>query len=121
MSAFVPGNQQRYLRACMVCSIVQTHARFLRDGCPNCESFLGLANSSDTIGDCTSQVFEGLVTLADPSTSWVARWQRLEGCVPGVYAVKVVGTLPDEAKQAAEDAGARYIPRDGTADDDETG
>ena len=25
-SAFVPGSQQRYLRACMVCSIVQTHA-----------------------------------------------------------------------------------------------
>lgn len=25
MSAFVPGSQQRYLRACMVCSIVQTH------------------------------------------------------------------------------------------------
>jgi len=24
--SFVPGSQQRYLRACMVCSIVQTHA-----------------------------------------------------------------------------------------------
>ena len=55
-------------------------------------------------------MFEGLVTLADPSTSWVARWQRLEGYVPGVYAVKVVGTLTDEVRQAIEDAGARYIP-----------
>lgn len=120
-SAFVPGSQQRYLRACMVCSIVQTHARFLRDGCPNCESFLGLANSSDAVQECTSQVFEGLITLADPTTSWVARWQRLEGCVSGVYAVKVVGTLPDDVKQNIEDAGARYIPRDGTADEDDTG
>ncbi|KAM0804648.1 Spt4/RpoE2 zinc finger-domain-containing protein [Usnea florida] len=156
-SAFVPGSQQRYLRACMVCSIVQTHARFLRDGCPNCESFLGLANSTDAVQECTSQVFEGLITLADPTTSWVARWQRLEGCVSGVYAVKVVGTplglegqpraqakagslkvkgkgrfraktdnvcllqLPDDVKQNIEDAGARYIPRDGTADDDDTG
>lgn len=119
-SAFVPGSQQRYLRACMVCSIVQTHARFLREGCPNCESFLGLANSSDAVQECTSQVFEGLITLADPTTSWVARWQRLEGCVSGVYAVKVVGTLPDDVKQNIEDAGARYIPRDGTADDDDT-
>ncbi|CAF9904854.1 Transcription elongation factor SPT4 [Imshaugia aleurites] len=94
-SAFVPGSQQRYLRACMVCSIVQTHARFLRDGCPNCETFLGLANSSDAVQECTSQVFEGLITLADPTTSWVARWQRLEGCVSGVYAVKVVGTVSE--------------------------
>ncbi|CAD6563880.1 MAG: transcription elongation factor spt4 [Alectoria sarmentosa] len=95
--------------------------RFLREGCPNCESFLGLANSSDAVQECTSQVFEGLITLADPTTSWVARWQRLEGCVSGVYAVKVVGTLPDDVKQNIEDAGARYIPRDGTADDDDTG
>ncbi|KAL2038504.1 hypothetical protein N7G274_008843 [Stereocaulon virgatum] len=119
MTAFVPGGQQRYLRACMVCSIVQTQNRFLREGCPNCESFLGLANSTEAVQECTSQVFEGLVTLADPSTSWVARWQRLEGCVGGVYAVKVVGTLPEEVRQAIEDAGAKYIPRDGTADDDE--
>lgn len=90
--------------------MLRSTQRFLRDGCPNCEAFLGLANSTDAVGDCTSQVFEGLVTLADPSTSWVARWQRLEGCVPGVYAVKVVGTLPDDARQNTENAGARYIP-----------
>lgn len=118
MTAFVPGSQQRYLRACMVCSIVQTQAvratiiqipilsmsiygadtdnllqRFLRDGCPNCESFLGLINSTEAVQECTSQVFEGLVTLSDPSTSWVSRWQRLDGYVSGVYAVKVVGTV----------------------------
>lgn len=67
--------------------------RFLKEGCPNCESFLVLTNSSDAVQECTSQVFEGLITLSEPSTSWVARWQRLEGYVPGVYAVKVVGTV----------------------------
>lgn len=51
--------------------------------------------------------------------SWVAKWQRLEGYVPGVYAVKVVGQLPDDVRQTIEDAGARYVPRDGTADDEE--
>ena len=94
--------------------------RFLREGCPNCESFLGLANSTDSVQECTSQVFEGLITLQDTTTSWVARWQRLEGCVPGVYAVKVVGTLPDDVKQNVEDAGARYVPRDGTAEDEDS-
>ncbi|KAL8772619.1 MAG: hypothetical protein Q9213_005054 [Squamulea squamosa] len=117
--SFVPGNQQRYLRACMVCSIVQVQQRFIREGCPNCETFLGLQNHPDTVQECTSQVFEGLITLADPGSSWVARWQRLDGYVPGVYAVKVVGQLSEETVQNIEDAGGRYIPRDGTVHDDD--
>lgn len=107
----------RYLRACMVCSIVQTQSvrleppsplivikinpltsslsiqRFLRDGCPNCEAFLDLINHPDSVQECTSQVFEGLITLADPAQSWVAKWQRVDGYVSGVYAVKVVGMV----------------------------
>ena len=67
--------------------------RFSRDGCPNCDAFLGLAGSEDAVRECTSQVFEGLITIADPTTSWVARWQRLDGYVGGVYAVKVAGTV----------------------------
>ena len=65
----------------------------------------------DAITDCTSQVFEGLITLADPSKSWVAKWQRLDGYVRGVYATKVAGQLPDEIVAAIEDEGRiRYIP-----------
>ncbi|MCJ1258568.1 Transcription elongation factor SPT4 [Lignoscripta atroalba] len=119
-SNFVPPNQARSLRACMVCSVVQTLQRFVREGCPNCESFLDLTNHPDSVQECTSQVYEGLITLADPSQSWVARWQRLDGYVPGVYAVKVVGMLPDEVISHLEDSGVRYIPRDGTAQDDDT-
>lgn len=133
---FAPG-QQRFLRACMVCSIVlsQTvgHPRFprrpyrfrsrkltqdlfsdtqkFRDiGCPNCEDILHLAGSQEQIESCTSQVFEGLITLADPARSWVAKWQRLDGYVKGVYATKVSGTLPDEVRQMLEDEGRVYIP-----------
>jgi len=65
----------------------------MREGCPNCEDVLHLQGSQDAIEECTSQVFEGLITLADPSKSWVARWQRLDGYVKGVYAVKVTGTV----------------------------
>ena len=45
--------------------------------------------------ECTSQVYEGLITLADPKSSWVAKWQRLDAYVPGVYAVKVVGIVSE--------------------------
>lgn len=68
----------------------------------------------EAIIDCTSQVFEGLITLADPSKSWVAKWQRLDGYVRGVYATKVSGQLPDEVVGALEGR-IRYIPRDGSA------
>lgn len=65
----------------------------------------------DAIIDCTSQVFEGLISLADPSRSWVAKWQRLDGYVKGVYATKVNGKLPDEVVAVMEDeARVKYIP-----------
>lgn len=99
----------------------------MNQGCPNCEEFLELAGHSDSIQDCTSQVFEGLITLADPASSWVARWQRLDGYVAGVYAVKVQGLvravagdklrlradcdqLPEDVLSAVEAAGVKYIP-----------
>jgi transcription elongation factor SPT4 len=86
----------RSLRACMVCSIVLPSSKFNREGCPNCEEFLELRGNSDAIQDCTSQVFEGLITLTDPQGSWVAKWQRLTEYVPGMYAVKVVGIVSTE-------------------------
>ncbi|KAI9836491.1 MAG: transcription elongation factor spt4 [Thelocarpon superellum] len=113
-SNFVGPTQQKNLRACMVCSVVQLQTKFMREGCPNCEDFLGLAGHSEAIEECTSQVYEGLITLADPTTSWVAKWQRLDGYVSGVYAVKVTGTLPEEKIQEIEEAGVRYVPRDGS-------
>ena len=118
MSYYVPPGQQRTLRACMVCSLVQLHSvslldcllyhpyasietdllsssgqKFMREGCPNCDTVLGLRGNNDAVQECTSQVFEGLITLSDPNTSWVARWQRLDSYVPGTYAVKVTGSV----------------------------
>ncbi|KAL2219888.1 putative transcriptional elongation protein Spt4 [Thermoascus aurantiacus ATCC 26904] len=120
MSFYVAPGQQRTLRACMVCSLVQLQSKFMREGCPNCDHILGLRGNNDAIQECTSQVFEGLITIADMRSSWVARWQRLEGYVPGTYAVKVVGTLPDEVIASLEDAGIKYIPRDGSAGEEES-
>ncbi|KAL1602382.1 transcription elongation factor spt4 [Paraconiothyrium brasiliense] len=114
---FIPTNQHRNMRACMVCSIVKTEQQFRTYGCPNCDGFLQLRGNSDGIADCTSQVFEGLITVSDTSKSWVARWQRLEGYVPGVYAVQVEGILPEEFIAAAEENGVHYIPRDGSVNE----
>ncbi|KAH8908799.1 transcription initiation Spt4 [Coniochaeta sp. PMI_546] len=113
---FVAPGQQRYLRACMVCSIVMTSARFREEGCPNCEEFLHLQGSSEQIESCTSQVFEGLISLANPTRSWVAKWQRLDGYVKGIYAIKVSGQLPDDVRTTIEEEyRIQYVPRDGSA------
>ncbi|KAJ5626855.1 hypothetical protein N7528_004282 [Penicillium herquei] len=140
MSFYAAPNQQRYLRACMVCSIVQSHTR---DGCPNCETSLQLRGNLDAIQECTSQVFEGLISVRDPSVSWVARWQRLDNYVPGTYATKVTGVvslditlllclhfgiftniigvwqLPDYIIGTLEDSGVKYVPRDGSTGEED--
>lgn len=115
--AYIPPNQHKNMRACMVCSVVRTQQQFYSGGCPNCEAFMELAGNHDAIQDCTSQVFDGLITVSDTRKSWVARWQRLEGYVPGVYAVQVEGVLPEEIIAAAENAGVHYVPRDGSVNE----
>ena len=56
-------------------------------------------------------MFEGLIALSDPKKSWVAKWQRLDGYVRGVYATKVSGQLPDDVRAQLEDEyRITYIP-----------
>lgn len=70
-----------------------------------------MAGSQDQIESCTSQVFEGLITLSNPKRSWVAKWQRLDNYVRGVYAIKVSGQLPDEIRNTLEEEyRIHYIP-----------
>jgi len=90
----------RNLRACLVCSYIQTGSKFNQTGCPNCEEFLEMRGNADAVQDCTSTVFEGMITLNYPPSensrtppSWVAKWQRIDQCQPGLYAVKVEGVV----------------------------
>lgn len=49
--------------------------------------------------------------MADPGRSWVAKWQRIDGYVRGIYATKVMGQLPEEVVTGlAEDFKIRYMP-----------
>ncbi|KAI2781553.1 Spt4/RpoE2 zinc finger-domain-containing protein [Daldinia loculata] len=110
----IAPNQWRYARACMVCSIIMTQSHFRAEGCPNCP-FLDLKGSPEAIEACTSSQFEGTAAYFQPRRSWIARWQRVDTFVPGTYAIKVNGSLPEDIKQAIEDQGNTHIPRDGSA------
>ncbi|KAI8961565.1 transcription elongation factor spt-4 [Daldinia sp. FL1419] len=114
LNMVIAPNQWRYARACMVCSIIMTQSHFRAEGCPNCP-FLDLKGSPEAIEACTSSQYEGTASFFQPRRSWVARWQRVDTFVPGTYAIKVNGTLPEDIKQAMEDQGHVHIPRDGSA------
>ncbi|KAF6009754.1 hypothetical protein HII13_000540 [Brettanomyces bruxellensis] len=90
---------------------------FRNDGCPNCESVLHFTDNEDMIRECTSPTFEGLVAYKGEKTSWVARWLRIENFVPGMYAVRVSGKLPEDISGDLYSQGIEYRPRDGSVRD----
>lgn len=55
-------------------------------------------------------MFEGLITVANPKKSWVAKWQRLDTYVPGVYATKVSGSIPEDIRNGLIEDGHVLIP-----------
>mmetsp|Transcript_4937 Transcript_4937/g.8151 ORF Transcript_4937/g.8151 Transcript_4937/m.8151 type:complete len:125 (-) Transcript_4937:182-556(-) len=83
------------LRCCLRCSLLKSYEQFYENGCENC-AFLNLGQSKRNIDQCTSTYFEGVISMLDPRGSWVARWQRIDNCVPGMYAVEVIGELPQD-------------------------
>lgn len=89
---YVPPSQLSKLRACMICSFIQTYQKFRTEGCPNCDDIPEI-DYQDNADEITSPIYEGMIALRDPERSWVARWQRVNTAKSGVYAVKVVGNV----------------------------
>lgn len=71
------GARQPQLRACLVCSILQSQKDFIDWGCPNCEEVMDMRGSAERVVECTSTIYDGMIALMDPDESWVARWQRI--------------------------------------------
>ncbi|XP_023243607.1 transcription elongation factor SPT4 [Centruroides vittatus] len=102
----------RNLRACLLCSMVKTLEQFEFDGCDNCEGYLGMKNNRDMVYDCTSSNFDGLISLMGPEDSWVAKWQRINHMVKGIYAISVSGRLPPGIIRELKSRGITYKSRD---------
>jgi hypothetical protein len=47
------GGKKSDLRACLVCSILQTPADFLAGGCPNCEDILEVSRLTAVSNPCS--------------------------------------------------------------------
>ena len=99
------------LRACMSCLLVKTFQQFYEDGCENCP-FLDLKEDRTRVLDTTTEYFHGLVSMTNPSRSWVSKWTRvcnaflifliLANNVPGFYTMRVDEILAPEMVQLLE-------------------
>lgn len=94
-----------------------------------------MKGTTDRYTHCTTLYFDGVISVIDPETSWVARWQRTcepllqvsykgstEFCflakyVRGMYAVRVKGRIPEDVEAELESRGIKYRPRDQTDQD----
>ncbi|CCM03580.1 uncharacterized protein FIBRA_05717 [Fibroporia radiculosa] len=116
-AAIPPQPRAKQLRACLLCSIIQTPADFRKHGCPNCEELMQMKGYTDRIQACTTTHFDGVIGVIDPEQSWVARWQRTSKYVRGMYAVRVKGRIPDDVEAELESRGIKYRPRDQSEQD----
>ena len=82
---------------------------------------------------CTTSYFEGAIAILEPNGSWVAKWQRIgDSCIwavpqqysghsdircfsqqlgqfePGMYAIEVLGELPEDAIEHCENFELEY-------------
>ena len=98
MSSSIPRDFHN-LRACLVCNLIKQADQFEKSGCENCEEVLGLRHNKDMVSSCTTSNFSGMIALCQPDDSWVARWQRINKRVQGMYAIDVFGKLPPNIAQ----------------------
>lgn len=82
------------LRACLLCHLIKQADQFDKNGCENCEEYLGMKHNRDLVNTCTTSNYSGMIGLTQPSDSWVARWQRINKKEQGIYAISVSGKLP---------------------------
>jgi transcription elongation factor SPT4 len=92
------------LRACLCCSLIKSFDQFVDHGCDNC-AFLEMDGTPDVVQKCTTPYFEGMVGMIDPTSSWVARWQRIDAFKPGFYAVEMLGELPERYQNMCREVG----------------
>ena len=66
----------------------------------------------------SSPFFEGQLALMDPKDSWAAKWIRVDGYLPGVYAISVTGSLDKETMEDLEAQGVCWRCRSASNNND---
>lgn len=106
----LPPSINKKLRACLGCSLIMTQAQFKDEGCTNCPT-LNMKDNTDNVLDCTTDRYSGVIGLYNAKSSWVAKWQHMDGFIPGLYAITMEGELSESKILALEREGRTYYPR----------
>lgn len=106
MTTQIPTNLKT-LRACLRCYLIKSFDQFFEEGCENCD-FLEMRDDKKRVLDVTTAFFEGTIALLEPEKSWVAKWQRFQQNLPGLYAIEVADSLPQEDIERCKQAGFTY-------------
>ena len=56
----------------------------------------------ERVVDYTTPNFNGIISMMDPSRSWVAREPRIRRFVPGCYTLAVAEALPEDLQNLCE-------------------
>ncbi|KAH9811344.1 hypothetical protein DFH28DRAFT_1131282 [Melampsora americana] len=64
-----------------------------------------MKGNSERVLECTAGTFDGTAAILDPDQSWVAKWQRINRYEPGVYAIRITGSLPEHILNDLEHRG----------------
>jgi transcription elongation factor SPT4 len=89
------------LRACIRCRIIMTKKQFFDLGCPTCEDYLDMKQNENRVLACTSTNFRGFVSVIRPG-AFVSRFTGLDKRDPGLYALTVLGKIPDSIMNQSE-------------------
>jgi len=86
----VPAGTKR-LRACLVSKLIKTEQQFVDEGCENVPE-LPMRGERETVLECTTTDFDGMVALMDPAKSWVGKWQGISARTAHAGGTRRAGT-----------------------------
>ncbi|MDP2435864.1 MAG: hypothetical protein Q8P67_08990 [archaeon] len=92
----VPSSHKN-LRACLDCKMILTREQFHK-GCPNCRG-----------GTDTTDKFSGLMLVADPEKSWLARWFQLNNNVTHLKACADCGADAGDYNSCPQCQGSHFV------------